>query len=114
LTCSSAGFAVIFFAAAFLAPVAEELAFRRTAFRFIQGFAGTLPAMIATSALFAASHCSLAQFPALFLLGLALQWAFVRWNSLGPCILLHGLHNCVSLSLLLIARQLPALKTLDF
>lgn len=114
LACSSSGFAVIVFGAAFLAPVAEELAFRRTAFRFLNGFMGTIPAMIATSALFAATHCSLTQFPALFLLGMALQWAFVKWKSLTPCIMLHCLHNSVSLMILLVARQLPALKTLDF
>ncbi len=104
LETGAGGFAVLFASAVILAPIAEELAFRRALFGFLQGFAGTFPAFVTSSAIFAASHCSLAQFPSLFALGLALQWTCLRWKSLTPAILLHSLHNAISMGALLAMR----------
>lgn len=106
LATSPSGFALLFFSAAFLAPIAEELAFRRAVFGFLKSFAGTLPALATSSALFAASHCSVVQFPTLFALGLVLQWSCLRWNSLVPAIMIHSLHNSISMLFLLAFRVL--------
>lgn len=106
LETSGGGFAVLLASAVVIAPVAEELAFRRALFGFLQGFAGTFPAFVTSSVVFAASHCSIAQFPSLLALGLVLQWTCLRWKSVVPAIMLHSLHNAISMGILLAFRIL--------
>ncbi len=104
LNCSPGALASLAIGAALFAPVAEELAFRKTIFEFARGFAGTIPAVMLSATAFACSHGSLLQFPSLFALGLTLQWAYLRWGSLTPCIIIHAMHNSLSLAALLALR----------
>jgi len=104
LNSSPEAFAALAATAILAAPLAEEIAFRKVVFEFARGFAGAVPAAVLSAGLFAFSHCSALQFPALFALGLALQWTFCRWGSLVPAIALHSLYNALSMGVLLALR----------
>lgn len=99
------GFGVLAAGAVLLAPFAEEFAFRRVIFSFIRDIAGTFPAAVLSSAIFAFTHGSLLQLPSLFFLGLVLQFVCVRCNSLTPAIMLHMFINMASMSILFLMRQ---------
>lgn len=103
---------VVAVAAVAIAPVAEELFFRRV----LQGWlekrfpagSGRLAVGLAAAA-FALAHAGqgLAFLP-LFPLALVLGHIVLRTGSLVPAILLHGLFNAVSLLLLLLQTPGPA------
>jgi membrane protease YdiL (CAAX protease family) len=65
---------------------------------------GTIPALTASSLLFASIHMNILHFPGLLLLGAVLQLLYIHFKSLYPCILLHILQNSVSLLILLLAK----------
>jgi membrane protease YdiL (CAAX protease family) len=100
LESSPAGFFALLASSVIIAPVVEELAYRVAVFGCLRSFAGTLPALLATSALFSATHYSPLQAPALFLLGVVLQCLCLHFKSVVPAILLHSLHNLLSMALL--------------
>lgn len=102
--CSWQSFAIIAFSAAIIAPLSEELIFRRVFYGFLSSRMSPVSAAVLVSALFAGIHQSILQFPALFLLGLILQFLYVRFKSLYPSIILHALQNSISISLLLILK----------
>lgn len=83
------------------APVAEELFFRGL---LLRGFARHLSdpvAVIASSAVFGATHFQLLQFPGLFTAGLL--FATLTWRSgrLGPAIIAHVAFNATTVVVLL-------------
>jgi membrane protease YdiL (CAAX protease family) len=59
-------------------------------------------AIVATAAIFATFHVSLAQWIPLFILGMALQAAVLLSNSLWPAIVMHAIHNALAITLLLV------------
>jgi len=89
-----------------LAPISEELIFRRFIFVFLAPRCGFLTAMVMTAGLFAAIHLSLYSLPALFLLGIAFQLIYLKFGSLYPAILMHSFNNAIAVTLLLLAPQL--------
>lgn len=102
--CNWQSFAIIAFGAVIIAPLSEELIFRRVFYGFLSRRMSPVGAAVLVSALFAGIHQSILQFPALFLLGLILQFLYVRFNSLYPAIILHAFQNSISISLLLVLK----------
>ena len=79
-----------------IAPVCEEIAYRGTLYRFMNGKMPDWLAIVIPSALFSAFHANLYASVPLFILGAALSLAYKRTGSLLTCILLHGLFNTVT------------------
>ena len=57
------------------------------------------------AALFAALHFNMVQFAPLFVLGVALAYLYERTRNLAGPIVVHALHNSVTLAFLLMSRQ---------
>ena len=76
-----------------VAPLAEELAFRGVLAPALGDRWGMWPAIVVSSAVYAAYHLSLWLFFPTFVLGLALGWLAFSRRSLVPAIALHVLYN---------------------
>jgi membrane protease YdiL (CAAX protease family) len=97
------GIILIFVISVFLAPIAEEIIFRRIFFSFSVKLMSRNSAIIITSFLFAALHGGLVQIVPLALLGCILQTLYIKYDSIYPCLILHALHNFIMMSLFTIA-----------
>lgn len=102
--CTNTGFMLIALAVIIIAPLTEEIVFRRIIFSWLAKYTSKWGALIVTSALFAIVHDSFAQFPALFALAIGLQLIYLKYNSLIPAIIMHASFNAISASLLLLIR----------
>ena len=89
-----------------LAPISEELIFRRFIFGFLAPRCGFISAMIITAGLFAGIHFSLYSLPALFLLGIGFQLIYLKFGSLYPAIIMHAFNNAIAVILLLLIPQM--------
>ncbi len=78
---------------AFVAPFAEELAFRGIVLPVLGARWGAWPAVVTSAAVFAAYHFSAWMFAPTFVLGVALAWLAWTRRSLWPAICLHVLYN---------------------
>jgi len=105
--CSWSEFAVIGFFAAVVAPIVEEIIFRRIIFGFLVPWSGKVPALILTSIIFAFAHDAKVQFPALFLLGAGMQMMYIRSRSIYPSMLLHAFNNSIALGFVIFLRLHP-------
>jgi membrane protease YdiL (CAAX protease family) len=94
------------FAAIVLAPISEELVFRRFLFGFMAARLGMIPSIIITSFAFALVHNSLLQLPGLFLLGVAFQVIYLHYRSLYPAILLHAANNTIAFMVILLFKTM--------
>ena len=90
------GYAAVVGILAVLPGLMEELAFRGILQPLLTEAWGGAAGIVAASAAFAAFHRNLEQLVVQFLLGLALGWLRRRTGSLWPCILVHALHNALS------------------
>ncbi len=91
------------FAAAVLAPLAEELYFRGLVQSVLRKWVGRpWLAILLASVFFAVVH-PLNTIPSIFVLSLALGFLYERTGRLTPCILLHCIFNSVSLAMQLTA-----------
>ena len=98
------GIIVIFIFSVFVAPVIEEIAFRRVVFTFLARIFGSTPSILLTSFVFACMHGGFVQLIPLFILSLALQHLYIKNNSLFPSILLHCFHNTIVMLLFIISK----------
>lgn len=90
-------FCVIAFSAVLIAPVTEELAFRRTAFEALRRFLPMQTAATIASLIFALIHAALWQTPALFLLAFLFQQEYIRsGNRTTATILMHAVYNLIT------------------
>lgn len=80
------------------APFVEELAFRGVTLSAFKDSWGMWPAILGSSALYAAFHFSLWMFAPTMVLGIALGWLAVTRRSLGPAIALHVLYNAAAVA----------------
>ena len=89
----------VFAVVAVLAPIGEELFFRGLVQSLLRKhLGGPWPAILATSALFAAAHYPQPQdIPALFLLSVALGYNYERTGRLLSPIFMHAIFNAVML-----------------
>lgn len=97
-SCTWPGLTIIAFGALVLAPIGEEIIFRRVIFCFASKYLSVPGAAVISSAAFAAAHFNVRHFAGLFILGLALQFLYMRSRSLYPCMLLHFLQNLISIT----------------
>ncbi|HJO92120.1 MAG TPA: CPBP family intramembrane glutamic endopeptidase [Victivallales bacterium] len=98
------GIALVFLFSVFIAPIIEEIVFRRVIFTFVERMFGILPAVIATSLIFSFLHGGIIQIIPLFILGSILQYLYIKYNSLYPSILLHSFHNLIIMSLFVLYK----------
>jgi len=77
-------------------PMAEEIFFRRMLFGLFRPL-GVWKAILLTAAVFAAVHLFLLGIPALFLMGIGFQLAYLYRRNLSSSILAHGLVNLCAL-----------------
>ncbi len=89
--------------AVIIAPVTEECCFRGFLYSTLRHWGGRVAATLASAAVFAAVHSSLAQFVPLFLFGIVLCMAYEKARSLWLPIAVHGLFNATTLISLLAA-----------
>jgi membrane protease YdiL (CAAX protease family) len=85
--------ALIGVGAVLMAPLAEELLFRGFLFGLLRRRVGPGVAMVATSAFFALFHLQPEVMLPIFLVGLVLNWIYLRTGSLAYPILFHLLFN---------------------
>ena len=89
-----------------LAPVSEELVFRRFIFGFLAPRCGFTASLLISSALFAFIHFSLYSFPGLFILGVGFQLVYLKFGSLYPAILMHAFNNAFAVIIILFFPEL--------
>ena len=77
-----------------LAPLVEELLFRRMIYRCV-GCYGTRVYIITSACLFMLMHGNVVQYPYAFAVGAMFAWVYLRTGSLATTILLHALVNFV-------------------
>ena len=102
--CSDGNFIMLLFAVIIIAPITEEIVFRRIIYSWFIQYSSKWGAIIMTAALFALVHDSLSMFPALFALAIGFQLIYLKYNSLIPAIIMHACFNSISASLLLLIR----------
>ncbi len=88
-----AGMAAIALGAVVAAPLTEELLFRGFIFGMLRSWMGRRGALLLTSAAFAAFHVLPAVVLPIFLVGLVLNWIYLKTGSLVYPILFHALFN---------------------
>ena len=92
------------------APIAEEICYRGLLFRGLaeleahRGRAGLALAVVASSAIFAAAHLQLAQFPGLFFIGVLAALAVHQTGRLGSAVWLHAGFNLTTVVALFVAN----------
>ncbi|MBN2643228.1 MAG: CPBP family intramembrane metalloprotease [Victivallales bacterium] len=106
-SCTWTEFALFAFIAVAVAPLTEELMFRRILFGFFYPWTGRLMAFTATSILFACVHDAPVMWPALFILGAGMQLVYLRSRSLYPAIILHVFNNSIAVCLISFIRFFP-------
>ena len=84
-----------------VAPVTEELIFRRGLFRWLRTRLPRPAALLLPAVLFAALHANLASFPALVVLGVIFSLAYERTGRIGTSIVAHALFNLHTILLVL-------------
>lgn len=82
------------------APLAEELVFRGLVFRLTARVWGFLPAAIVSALIFGLVHIEPWYLFGLVGLGLLLAYVYEHTRSLTACIVLHAVHNGISLALM--------------
>ena len=97
---------LIAFGVVVLAPISEELVFRRFMFGYLAPRCGAAVALVITSFIFAAIHMSVYNLPALFLLGAGFQIIYLHYKSLYPAILMHFFNNAVAMYVILFFPKL--------
>lgn len=84
-----------------IAPLLEELIFRRIIFGWLLKYLGLTSAMVLTSLLFGLLH-SVYQLPGLLVLALSWQYIYIKSGNIADNALMHALNNALTLILLLI------------
>jgi len=87
-----------------MAPVAEELLFRGLLFNTIKHAGYPRAAIIASAALFALVHGSLALMLPLFVMGFALAWLYEKSGSLIAPMVMHATFNAINFTFLKMAQ----------
>ena len=91
--------AVLLFLGLAVAPaICEEFLFRGVALSAFRQRAKPWVAITVSATLFSLYHLNIYQMPNTFVIGLVLGWLTLRCGSIWPAVLLHALHNGLSLA----------------
>lgn len=90
------GLAVIGVSVVVVAPVVEELFFRRLLLRAMEHQWGTAAAVVGSSVVFGATHFQPLQFPALATAGAVFAVSAVRTGRLGTAVAVHAAFNATT------------------
>lgn len=93
--------ALLLVGAVIVAPVVEEIGFRRVLFGLFRPL-GAWPAILMSCAVFSLVHGFLLGIPGLFLLGFLFQYAYLRTRNLAAAVLLHMVVNLIATAAALI------------
>ncbi|XHR31330.1 MAG: CPBP family intramembrane glutamic endopeptidase [Chthoniobacteraceae bacterium] len=93
--------------AALVAPVTEEFLFRGYFYGVIRRYLGVSPALVLTSALFAAIHLNGGVMLPLFVLAMCLSLTFEATGSVLACMVIHSLFNTTMLALMFYSARHP-------
>ncbi len=98
------GKVIIFISVAVLAPLVEEVMFRNVLFHFFNKLMsrGVFLSAVLTSLIFALMHGEWYFIPGLFILGMSFQLLMIRRKSLTSSILMHSMHNTISVGLMIL------------
>jgi membrane protease YdiL (CAAX protease family) len=96
-------YALVAFAAAVLAPIAEEIYFRGYVFRAYLDQKGPVQAYVFSSLLFALVHLNLPALLPIFVVGLFLAFLYHRTGSVIPGIMAHAFNNAIAFIVLYFA-----------
>lgn len=81
------------FALVIIAPIIEEIVFRGFILQTTVNRLGTAWGSIIAAGIFAAVHFEFGSAGIIFILGLVLNWIFIRSRSLWPCVAFHVINN---------------------
>ncbi len=95
---------IIGFEALIMAPIVEELFFRRTLQRLLRTKLSFLPSAIIISVIFSLLHLSSFAFLPIFILSLILCYLYEKSKNILIPILLHALNNWISFFLIMIYK----------
>lgn len=95
-------FWAILFLTVILAPIAEEIFFRYFLYRSCKRKMPSHWALFVVALAFALLHFNLAAFMPLLVMGLFLGLCYERCGHLLPCIVLHGIHNYITIMIVLL------------
>lgn len=98
------GFAVFALTAIVIAPVTEEIIFRRVIFSFLASKSSRIGSVLLCSLIFALIHVNLKNLPALFVLGIVFQFLMIWRKSLYPAIIMHMTNNLAAILMSLTMR----------
>ena len=101
---SNYGIGLVFVFAVVIAPIVEEIAFRRTLFVFMTRMFGAFLSAVLTSLVFAFMHGGVVQVLPLFILSMVLQHLYLKHGTLFPSILLHSAHNLIIMVLFIVIK----------
>lgn len=95
---------VILISVVVLAPLVEEVMFRNILFHFFNKIMsrGVFLSAVLTSLIFALMHGEWYFIPGLFILGMSFQLLMIHRKSLTSSILLHSLHNAISVGVMIL------------
>ncbi|MEM7673671.1 MAG: CPBP family intramembrane glutamic endopeptidase [Verrucomicrobiota bacterium] len=88
-----------------MAPIAEELFFRGSVYRFIKATLGASQGIIWSALIFACVHWNLRALLPLFLVGVCLAWVYERRGNIWAPIAFHMAFNAQSFVLIYILRS---------
>ena len=95
---------LVIFLTVIVVPVFEEILFRGLLQSMLTGFVGRpWPAILIASFAFTSMHSSWMHFPALFVLSMALGYAYEKSGSMLRPIFIHAIFNATSITLALLA-----------
>lgn len=89
-------FAGLLVVACVMAPISEELIFRRTLYRYLRQRFGRAPALLASAVFFGTLHANWASFAPLCVLGVVFALAYEKTGDLRVAITAHGLFNLLN------------------
>lgn len=92
---SGMGTGTLFIIYCLMPSIVEEITFRGLIQHWLTTVLKPWRAILFTSVLFTALHCSIISAPYLFALGCLLGWIKWKTQSLYPAMLIHGVHNAV-------------------
>ncbi len=105
------GIIAIFLTAVVLAPLIEEITFRNVIFQLFNKVfkASILLSALISSAIFTLLHGEWIFFPGLFILGMSFQLIMIYRKSITSSILLHSLHNAISICAILFVSSIESI-----